>query len=105
MVQHNPPRDGTSWHGRSWLPRPLRSRLSAVDSARQKLRLPTPTKPPPGPPAGADFHIDGLSSYVTPNDDFYRIDTALQVPVIDPASWSLKITGMVQNKIEINYAE
>jgi DMSO/TMAO reductase YedYZ molybdopterin-dependent catalytic subunit len=42
---------------------------------------------------------------VTPNDDFYRIDTALQVPVIDPASWSLKITGMVQNKIEINYAE
>lgn len=78
---------------------------SAVESAREKLKLPTPTTPPPGPPANADFHINGLASYVTPNDDFYRIDTALQVPVIDPASWSLKITGMVQNKIEINYAE
>jgi DMSO/TMAO reductase YedYZ molybdopterin-dependent catalytic subunit len=78
---------------------------SAVESAREKLKLPTPTTPPPGPPANVDFHINGLSPYVTPNDDFYRIDTALQVPVIDPASWSLKITGMVQNKIEINYAE
>jgi DMSO/TMAO reductase YedYZ molybdopterin-dependent catalytic subunit len=78
---------------------------SAVESAREKLKLPTPTTPPPGPPAKVDFHINGLSPYVTPNDDFYRIDTALQVPVIDPASWSLKITGMVQNKIEINYAE
>ena len=42
---------------------------------------------------------------MTPNDDFYRIDTALQVPVIDPADWTLKITGMVQNPIQINYAE
>jgi DMSO/TMAO reductase YedYZ molybdopterin-dependent catalytic subunit len=42
---------------------------------------------------------------VSPNDDFYRIDTALQVPVIDPARWTLKITGMVQNPIQINYAE
>jgi DMSO/TMAO reductase YedYZ molybdopterin-dependent catalytic subunit len=78
---------------------------SAVESAREKLKLPTPTTPSPGPPANVDFHINGLASYVTPNDDFYRIDTALQVPVIDPASWSLKITGMVQNKIQLNYAE
>ena len=49
--------------------------------------------------------MPGLTPYVTPNDDFYRIDTALQVPVIDPAEWTLKITGMVQNPIQINYAE
>ena len=42
---------------------------------------------------------------MTPNDDFYRIDTALQVPMIDPATWTLRITGMVQNPIQINYAE
>jgi DMSO/TMAO reductase YedYZ molybdopterin-dependent catalytic subunit len=83
----------------------LASASSAVDTARQKLKLPTPTKPPPGPPAGADFHIDGLSSYVTPNDDFYRIDTALQAPMVDPDTWSLRITGMVENPIQINYAE
>jgi DMSO/TMAO reductase YedYZ molybdopterin-dependent catalytic subunit len=83
----------------------LASASSAVDTARQKLKLPTPTNPPPGPPAGADFHTDGLSSYVTPNDDFYRIDTALQAPMVDPETWTLRITGMVENPIQINYAE
>jgi molybdopterin-dependent oxidoreductase-like protein protein len=83
----------------------LANASSAVVTAREKLKLPTPTQTPSGPPPGADFHVKGLASYVTSNDDFYRIDTALQVPVIDPASWTLKITGMVQNPIQINYAE
>ena len=78
---------------------------TAVNTAREKLRLPTPAKPTPGPPPGADLHIEGLTPYVTSNADFYRIDTALQVPVIDPPSWNLRITGMVQNPIQINYAE
>jgi DMSO/TMAO reductase YedYZ molybdopterin-dependent catalytic subunit len=83
----------------------LASASSAVDTARQKLRLPTAVKPAAAPPAGADLRIADLTPYVTPNGDFYRIDTALQVPVIDPADWTLKITGMVQNPIQINYAE
>jgi DMSO/TMAO reductase YedYZ molybdopterin-dependent catalytic subunit len=83
----------------------LASASSAVDTARQKLKLPTPVKPPPGPPAGADFHIGGLASYVTPNDDFYRIDTSLQAPIVDPETWTLRITGMVENPIQINYAD
>jgi DMSO/TMAO reductase YedYZ molybdopterin-dependent catalytic subunit len=78
---------------------------NAVNTARDKLRLPTPAKPTPVPPPGADLKIQGLTPYVTANDDFYRIDTALQVPVIDPPAWSLRITGMVQNPIEINYAD
>ena len=93
---------------RQWPPSPascLCSASTAVNTAREKLRLPTPAKPTPGPPPGADLHIEGLTPYVTPNVDFYRIDTALQVPVIDPPSWTLRITGMVQNPIEINYAE
>jgi DMSO/TMAO reductase YedYZ molybdopterin-dependent catalytic subunit len=78
---------------------------STVNTVRENLKLPTPTKPSSGPPLGADFRIDGLAPYVTPNDDFYRIDTALQVPVIDPATWTLRITGMVQNPFQINYSE
>jgi DMSO/TMAO reductase YedYZ molybdopterin-dependent catalytic subunit len=49
--------------------------------------------------------MPGLAPYITPNGDFYRIDTALQVPVIDPVDWTLKINGMVQNPIKISYAE
>jgi DMSO/TMAO reductase YedYZ molybdopterin-dependent catalytic subunit len=83
----------------------LVSATTAVTTARGKVRLPPPVKPTPVPPPGADLKIRGLTPYVTANDDFYRIDTALQVPVIDPPSWRLRITGMVQNPIEINYAE
>ena len=64
----------------------LASAATAVSSAREKLKLPAPSKPAPAVPAGADLQVQDLAPYVTANDDFYRIDTALQVPVIDPAS-------------------
>lgn len=76
-----------------------------VSAAREALRLPAAAKAAAPVPAGADFGIAGLSPYVTPNDDFYRIDTALQVPVIDPADWSLSISGMVETPVTISYAE
>ncbi|WP_375430113.1 molybdopterin-dependent oxidoreductase [uncultured Friedmanniella sp.] len=76
-----------------------------VSAAREALRLPAAARAAAPVPAGADFGIAGLSPYLTPNDSFYRIDTALQVPVIDPDDWSLSITGMVETPITISYAE
>ena len=53
-----------------------------------------------------DDDVSGISSYVTPNDSFYRIDTAFgQVPQIDPASWRLRFTGMVDNPYELTFDE
>jgi DMSO/TMAO reductase YedYZ molybdopterin-dependent catalytic subunit len=49
--------------------------------------------------------VDGISPLITPNDEFYRIDTALQIPLVDPEDWTLKITGMVANPLEISFAE
>jgi DMSO/TMAO reductase YedYZ molybdopterin-dependent catalytic subunit len=46
--------------------------------------------------------ISDLTPIVVPNNQFYRIDTALVVPRPDPESWSLKITGMVDNPIELS---
>ena len=46
-------------------------------------------------PEGAEFDIDGLSPLITPNEDFYRVDTALTVPTVDPATWRLVIDGKV----------
>ncbi|MBM7798795.1 DMSO/TMAO reductase YedYZ molybdopterin-dependent catalytic subunit [Microlunatus panaciterrae] len=85
--------------------RALAGAANAVSSARDRLKLPAAASPAPPVPAGADFGGSGLTSYVTPNQDFYRIDTALQVPVVDPDSWKLTITGMVQNPVEITFAE
>lgn len=76
-----------------------------VDKIRAALKLPAASKPLAELPAGADFGIDGLTPFVTPNKDFYRIDTSLQAPRVDVDSWSLKIFGMVDNELEFSYEE
>lgn len=90
----------------------VRSSQSVVTQQRSAITLPAPTEtaappPPEGSfvPAGADLGIEGVSDLVTASDDFYRIDTALVVPVVDPAQWSLKVTGLVDREIEITFAE
>ena len=53
-----------------------------------------------------DDEVAGISSYVTPNDGFYRIDTAFgRVPQVDPGDWKLRFTGMVDNPYEITFDE
>ncbi|MGI9017057.1 MAG: molybdopterin-dependent oxidoreductase [Euzebya sp.] len=55
-------------------------------------------------PPGTSFEsIDGLSPLFTPNQDFYRIDTALMAPVVDVQTWSLRIHGMVDQEVELTY--
>ena len=49
--------------------------------------------------------IEGISPYITSNDDFYRIDTALRVPTIEPADWSLTVDGLVEYPYELSYEE
>ena len=76
-----------------------------VSAARSDLRLPAPATPAPAVPAGADLALEDLSPYLTPNADFYRIDTALQVPVIDPAKWSIRVVGMVEQEVSMTFDE
>ncbi|HEV7707259.1 MAG TPA: molybdopterin-dependent oxidoreductase [Asanoa sp.] len=77
----------------------------SVAVARSEVRLPPPATPAPEVPAGADLRLPDLSSYVTPNNAFYRIDTALVVPQVDPTEWKLRIHGRVRNEIELTYAD
>lgn len=77
----------------------------AIASARALVHLPRPVMPAPPVPAGADLHLNGLTPYVTPNTDFYRIDTALQIPAIDPDTWKLTIDGMIGNPVTLSFAQ
>ncbi|GMA95123.1 putative oxidoreductase [Pseudolysinimonas kribbensis] len=76
-----------------------------VSAVRMALKLPMPAVAAPAVPAGADFGIPGLARIVTPSSSFYRIDTALAVPQIDPDSWRLVITGMVERDITLTWKE
>jgi DMSO/TMAO reductase YedYZ molybdopterin-dependent catalytic subunit len=48
---------------------------------------------------------EGITPIVVPNDDFYRIDTALPVPQVDPKDWNLTIRGMVDRELTFTYDE
>ena len=51
------------------------------------------------------FAIEGISPIVVPNDQFYRIDTALLVPSIDETDWSLRVHGLVDSEVVLSYQD
>jgi DMSO/TMAO reductase YedYZ molybdopterin-dependent catalytic subunit len=81
----------------------LLQRRFEVDSERSAIRLPTADVPAPVLPPDAQLPLDGLGPFVTPNADFYRIDTALVVPQLSKESWRLRIGGMVDNPMELTF--
>src|SRR5690606_21071156 len=85
--------------------RALAAGTQVVDAVRSRLTLPTPAVSVPPIPAGAALDVPGLAPLITPNTDFYRIDTALIVPQVDAAQWSLRITGMVEHEITVTMDE
>jgi DMSO/TMAO reductase YedYZ molybdopterin-dependent catalytic subunit len=76
-----------------------------VSLAEQSLKLPRAAEPAAALPAGVNLNVAGISSFITPNNSFYRVDTALIVPQVDPANWSLRIHGMVNREITITFDE
>jgi DMSO/TMAO reductase YedYZ molybdopterin-dependent catalytic subunit len=76
--------------------------LGAAGGAESATRgLPAPTRTvalPPVAPAPT-----GLSPYLTPTADFFRIDTALLVPRVDARTWALSITGLVDRPLRLTY--
>ncbi len=76
----------------------------AVEASRESVgALPAAPTPAPLIPAGADFAASGTPTIVTRTEDFYRIDTALQLPQVRADSWSLRIHGMVDREINLSF--
>lgn len=81
------------------------SGIQAVDAARRMFTLPAPAVAASPVPPGATLDVAGITPLITPNESFYRIDTALIVPSVDPANWSLTVTGMVERDVTITFDE
>ena len=75
---------------------------SSIDAIREALRLPAP-RSTVSVPTGAELDLPGLTPLYTPNADFYRVDTALTVPEVDPATWRLVIDGLVGRRVELTF--
>ena len=76
-----------------------------ASAARAAVKLPKPDTALPAPPASVHPEVPGLGPFFTPNTAFYRVDTALTVPQVDPDSWKLTIHGMVERPIEITFEQ
>ncbi|MHA7141066.1 molybdopterin-dependent oxidoreductase [Arthrobacter sp. Sr33] len=85
--------------------RAISSARNTVNMAREALTFPTPASAAPAIPAGVESGVDGVVPWVTPNPDFYRIDTALSVPQIDLETWELRVHGMVEEEFTITFRD
>jgi DMSO/TMAO reductase YedYZ molybdopterin-dependent catalytic subunit len=52
---------------------------------------------------GSDFAQDGSPTYLTTNENFYRIDTALAVPRLRAEDWKLRIHGLVDRELALTF--
>jgi DMSO/TMAO reductase YedYZ molybdopterin-dependent catalytic subunit len=74
-----------------------------VGNTRKAIRLPTPASRAKAIPAGAQIRVPGMTPFVTPNKDFYRVDKDLTLPQVDPGQWKLRIHGMVAHPVELSF--
>lgn len=82
----------------------LASRKTA-ELARSEVLLPEPVSAAPALPANVDPQVKELAPYITPNRDFYLIDTSLVAPQVDPEGWTLRVHGRVRNPFTITWQE
>ena len=83
-----------------------RARNSAdVAASQAAVGTVAPINALPPVPVGADFVADGGLPFITSNDGFYRIDTAFDPPRIRAEDWSLRVHGMVDTEVNINFAQ
>ena len=74
-----------------------------VEETRRLLRLPGITRPQV--PPQAQLHVEGLSPWMTPADDFYQVHTAIVPPAIEPVDWQLRIHGLVDHELVVTYQQ
>ncbi|TMR02273.1 molybdopterin-binding oxidoreductase [Actinomadura soli] len=78
-------------------------RRGDVSSVRADVRLPRPVGPAPPVPVGTQVRLPGMTPFRTSNPDFYRVDTALVLPQVDPRDWTLRIHGMLARPVELTF--
>jgi DMSO/TMAO reductase YedYZ molybdopterin-dependent catalytic subunit len=81
----------------------LLTERSSVAKIISTLRIPGPVKKLPPLPAGVNLNVPGITPFITSASEFYRVDTAIVLPQVNPASWQLRIHGMVSREITLTF--
>lgn len=69
----------------------------------EDVDLPTAADPGPPLPRGIDDQVPGITPFRTDNDDFYRVDTRLDTPVVSADGWTLTVDGDVDQEVTLSF--
>lgn len=78
---------------------------SEASAARAGLAVPVPDSAAPALNPAVRLEVPGITPYLTPNRDFYRVDTALRVPDVPLDTWRLRVFGMVDQELELSFED
>ena len=71
----------------------------------ENIALPKPADPAAAFPTGLEKQYPGITPFRVPNEDFYRVDTRLDVPIIDQDDWTLTIDGDVDREVTLTFED
>ncbi|MDN4160938.1 molybdopterin-dependent oxidoreductase [Nocardioides abyssi] len=77
--------------------------IASYRSRAVDIDLPAAAEPLPPLPKGLEERFSGITPLRVPNDEFYRVDTRLDVPIVDHESWTLTIDGDVDQEVTFTF--
>jgi DMSO/TMAO reductase YedYZ molybdopterin-dependent catalytic subunit len=80
----------------------LLGRRFRADASRAGVHIPEPVSTASAS-AGVDLSVPNVGPFFTPNARFYRVDTALLVPSVMAEDWQLRVHGMVDREVTLDY--
>ena len=78
---------------------------SAAAAQRADLTIPKPATSAPALASGTSLDVPGISPFLTSNQDFYRVDTALRVPDVPIEGYTLRVHGMVDQELTLSFED
>jgi DMSO/TMAO reductase YedYZ molybdopterin-dependent catalytic subunit len=78
---------------------------SNIARARDAMQLPAPAMAAAAVPDGVQSPVPGVPPWLTPNGEFYRIDTALSIPEINAGEWELRVHGLVEEEVRLTFQD
>ena len=78
---------------------------AAAAASRAGITIRRPANKAGAIPDGTIVDLEGLHPYITPNRDFYRVDTALSIPDVPAEGWSLRVHGMVDKELNLSFRD
>lgn len=78
---------------------------AAAAASRAGITIRRPANAAPAIPSGTEVDLKGIKPYITPNRDFYRVDTALSIPDVPAEGWTLRVHGMVDKELNLSFRD